>query len=118
MKNKVQRGDALEYTNLTGVAIKSGDVIPLAASIAVAAVDIAVGDKGTVAVEEVYSLPKLAGEAHAFGDQLHYDPTAKNVRKTSSATTKYAGMCTKAALSADTVVDCKLGLAPISYVAP
>ncbi len=118
MKNRVQDGKTLNYLNDSGDPIVSGQIVELAARICVACADIAEDATGSVDMEGVYNLPKLAGEAHEFGDNLHFDPADGNLKLTATALTKYAGMCAKAAASADTTVDCKLENAPISFVAP
>lgn len=118
MKNKIQTGDALEFLNNSGDDIVSGQIVELASTIAVAAVDISDGKSGTIDVEGVFSLPKLTGEAHVVGDQLHFDPADGKLKKTATALTKYAGMCAANAASAATSVNCKLAIAPISFVAP
>lgn len=103
MKNFVQRGDVITYKN-AGAAIKSGDVVPLAAGVGVAAVDIAATTgSGSVVMEGVFKLAKEAPLVIAQGDKLYWDNTAKVFTKTAMGNT-IAGFAHEAALSADTTV--------------
>lgn len=110
MKNRIQRGITLEWTNSTGNLVVSGQVIPLASRIAIAASDISNGKSGSVDTEGVFEIEKTTGESMAFGDELHFDTVTKKLTKTPSATTRYAGMCANSAGagSSATSVLCKL----------
>lgn len=107
MKNKVQKGDTLLYTNGGETAIASGDVVPLANRIAVAAVDISAGKSGSVDVVGVFSLAKKA-EAIDFGDDLHWDTVTKSLTKTASTDTVYAGLACESVLSGASHIKCRL----------
>ena len=66
-KNHVQPGKVLDYVNTTGAAIASGSVVVVGALLGVALVDIPVGATGSVAVDGVFSVPKVAGAAIGQG---------------------------------------------------
>jgi predicted RecA/RadA family phage recombinase len=126
MKNYVQPGDTLEYTN-AGAAIASGDVVELPGiGIGVAAVDIAATTGvGSVHVCGVFKLAKEAPLAIAQGVRVYWDNVAKKVTTTVKPT--MIGYSFLAALSADTVAYVKLvpmgdtepgNLAQAAFVAP
>lgn len=76
MKNYIQDGERITYTNATGTAIASGDPVVIGSTIGVACVDIADGASGAVALEGVFTLPKTAGSSgHAIaqGDVMLFD---------------------------------------------
>ncbi|KJS36674.1 MAG: hypothetical protein VR70_13805 [Rhodospirillaceae bacterium BRH_c57] len=114
MKNFVQKGEAVAYTNGTGAAIASGDAVVIGGQIGVAAVDIADGATGTVSMEGVYSLPKTAGAAIALGDAAIWDVSAGAF--VPSSATPATGDVSKAvvawvaAASADTTVMVKINV--------
>ena len=74
--NYVQEGSTLDYTNSTGSDIASGDVVVVGGTLAVALVDIANGDSGTVATDGVFTVPKVSGAVFSQGASLTYDVSA------------------------------------------
>jgi predicted RecA/RadA family phage recombinase len=72
MKNYVGEGKTLQYT-ASGSDIASGDVVVINNLLAVAAVDIADGETGTVNLEGVYDLPKVDSAVITAGETLSYD---------------------------------------------
>lgn len=60
-QNRVQPGKTIYWTNSTGAAVVSGQVVVVGTLIGVALSDIAAGAAGDVAMEEVYALPKATG---------------------------------------------------------
>ena len=81
MANKfVQEGESVAWTNGTGSAVVSGQVVVLGttgnATIGVAATDIANGATGTVHLEGVFTLPKVSGAVFAQGETLIWDSSA------------------------------------------
>jgi predicted RecA/RadA family phage recombinase len=74
----------MPYTNATGSAITKGTVIELPAMIGVTLGDIANGATGTLAITEVWTLPKDATVAISQGDQLYWDATSNSVDKTNT----------------------------------
>lgn len=106
--NHVQKGDVITWTNATGSAVESGDVVLVGGIVAVALVDIAAGASGSVAISEVWELPKNTSLAIAAGDALYWDVADEEINKT-SADNYYAGVAVAAAGSTDTTVKIKLG---------
>lgn len=76
--NRVQDGKILQFTN-GGSAISSGDVVVIEKLVGVALVDIANGDTGSVAIEQVYDLPKVDAAVIAQGEAVHFDVSAGEV---------------------------------------
>lgn len=107
-QNHVQKGDVVTWTNATGADVSAGDVVLIGAIVAVALVDIADAASGSVAISEVWALPKNTSLAIAAGDAVYWDVTDEEVNKT-SADNYYAGVAVAAAEAADTTVNIKLG---------
>ena len=106
-KNHIQEGDVLDYVN-TGSAIASGDVVVLGSNkIGVALGDIAAGATGSVAVEEVYLLPKTAGVAMVQGAKAYWDSTPGEITNVATGNV-YAGYVFAGAASGDASVAVKL----------
>ena len=76
--NRVQDGKVLQFTN-GGSAISSGDAVVIEKLVGVALVDIANGASGSVAITQVYNLPKVDAAVIAQGEQVHYDVSAAEV---------------------------------------
>lgn len=76
MKTYVQPGKVITWTNGTGAAVASGDVVAIGNILGVAAVDIAVGASGSVAIEGVFTVPKVSGAVIAQGESLTWDASA------------------------------------------
>lgn len=73
--NYVQCGDVINWTN-GGSAVSSGDVVVIGQILGVALVDIANGATGAVAIEGVYTVPKVSGAVIAQGESLSWDVSA------------------------------------------
>ena len=92
MKNYIQEGEKITWTNATGSAVLSGAVVIVGSVIGVATGDIANAATGTLAIEGVFELPKVAaGSAKAFtqGENLTFDVSAAVFEK--GATTAATG---------------------------
>lgn len=78
--NFVQEGGVLNWENGTGSDVSSGDVVVLGALgdavVGVALVDIADGASGAVAVEGVFTLPKVSAAVFTMGESLIWDSSA------------------------------------------
>jgi predicted RecA/RadA family phage recombinase len=71
----VQRGNAITYSN-AGSAIAAGDVVVMGHTIGVALADIAATTgTGPVAVEGVFTVPKVSAAEFAQGEKLVWDAT-------------------------------------------
>ncbi len=112
MKNMIQRGATLEYTNGTGSAIAAGDPVVVGNQICVAAVDIADGETGICDAEGVFELPMTTGTAIAQGSAPVYDLSAAAFvpEGTTAATGDIEGAvtCWEAAASSATTVKLKI----------
>lgn len=103
MKNYVQGGSSLEWTNGTGSAVVSGDVVVVGNQIGVAAVDIADTESGTVNMEGVFTLPKVSAAVIAQGEDVIYDVSAAAFDDNAAvaAAGDVSGACTAWAAGAD-----------------
>lgn len=100
MKNYVQDGDVITYTN-AGAAIASGDTVVIGALIGIAQTDIAASTGvGTVCVEGVFEVAKTTSLAISQGDRIYWNTSTKKVTKTTSDV--YMGVAFEAAGSSDT----------------
>ena len=77
-KNYVVEGDRIEWTNGTGAAVASGQLVKVGPSLlGVALVAIASGASGQVAIEGVFSgVPKVSAAVFAQGEKLIWDVSA------------------------------------------
>lgn len=73
-KNQVQCGEIIQVT--AGSAITSGSVVKVGQILGVALADIAAGDTGSVAIEGVFTVPKVSGAVIAQGESLTWDVSA------------------------------------------
>lgn len=112
MKNAVQDGNVIEYTNGTGAKILSGAVVVIGKFCGVAVTDIDNGATGAVAVEGVFDLPKkTTGDTVAVGDALAYDSGVVKVAGSTGVTIGkdvIVGYAIQASSSASTTVRAKL----------
>lgn len=70
----VQKGDVINYT--ASAAISAGDVVVLKHCIGIALTDIANGDTGAVAIEGVFTVPKVSAAVFVVGEKLIWDTSA------------------------------------------
>lgn len=75
-KNYVQEGNVINWTNNTAAAVASGDVVVIGQIIGIALVAIAIDAAGSVALEGVYTVPKVTGAVIAVGESLTWDVSA------------------------------------------
>lgn len=76
-KNHVQPGKVLDYVNTTGELVNSGSVVVVGALLGVALVDVLPGDIGSVAIDGVFAVPKVAGTAIGQGVAVIFKATAQ-----------------------------------------
>ena len=74
--NYVSDGNVIQWTNGTGSAVDSGAVVVLGHIIGIVLVDIANGASGSVAVEGVFTVPKVSAAVIAQGEKTIYDVSA------------------------------------------
>ena len=72
--NYDSEGKVVQYT--AGANISAGDVVVMGEIIGVALNDIANGDTGSVAIEGVFTVPKVSAAVIAVGESLTYDVSA------------------------------------------
>lgn len=77
--NFVNEGAVVEYT--AGADISSGDVVAMGDSVGIALTDIANGATGSVMIEGVFTVAKVAGTAWSAGDKLDWDASASAFAK-------------------------------------
>lgn len=106
-----QKGDVLTYTN-AGSAIAAGAVVAMADLVGIAEVDIAATTGvGTVAIEGVHLVPKIAGTAWVLGDSVDWDASAVAFGKgitPAAGDVLLAAVAFQAAASGDTTAYVKL----------
>lgn len=71
-----QEGAVLTYANDSGSDIAADDVVVMGDLVGFALVDIADGEEGSVAIEGVFEVTKVAGTAWGQGDKLDWDASA------------------------------------------
>jgi predicted RecA/RadA family phage recombinase len=85
MKNFIQPGDVITWTNGTGSAVASGDVVVMKHTIGVACVDIANGASGEVSLAGVYTLVKASAAVVVAGEKLLWDASESNFDDSSAS---------------------------------
>jgi predicted RecA/RadA family phage recombinase len=97
--NYVQRGDVVTYSN-AGSAIAAGDVVVMGHTIGVALADIAASTgTGPVAIEGVFTVPKVSAAVFAQGEKLIFDVSATPPAFDDSAATPASGDITGGAVA-------------------
>lgn len=106
--NHVQNGHVLEWTNTSGSTVTSGTPIVMGDMVGVALVDIPDLDSGSVAVKEVWKLPKLTGNAIGQGSDIYLTPGG-SITPTETGNT-YAGKAAAPAALDDTKINVLLNV--------
>ncbi|WP_293373616.1 DUF2190 family protein [Nevskia sp.] len=106
-KNHVQPGKVIAVT--LAAAVVAGALIQVGTLVGVAIESGGIGDTISVAIDEVFAVPKAAG-AIGQGVVVYFDTSEGNVTTTATDNVR-AGVTTKAALSGATAVDVKLNAA-------
>lgn len=73
--NYVQEGKVIQWTN-GGSAVVSGQVVRIGKILGVALANIAGSATGSVAIEGVFTVPKVSGAVIAQGENLTWDASA------------------------------------------
>lgn len=89
MKNQIQDGARITWTNGSGADVKSGDVVVIGNQIGVAAVDIAQNAVGEVAMEGVFECPATSADVIQQGTDPLWQASTKTFR--TKGTTAAAG---------------------------
>ncbi|MBI4209524.1 MAG: DUF2190 family protein [Deltaproteobacteria bacterium] len=106
-KSFVQTGEVLDYVNVTGRDLTSGEVIVVGSRIAVAAVDIPKDSEGSADLVGVFRLAKEVAATFNQGDKLFWDPVNNYLTKNSAGNIP-AGMVFKEAPSGEAEALCRL----------
>ena len=110
--NYSSQGCVIDYT--AGSAITSGDVVIVGQQIGIALVDIANGATGSVALDGVFSVPKVSAAVIAQGESVIYDLSALafDDNAATPATGDVSGCCVavEAAGAAVTTIKIKLNV--------
>lgn len=86
MDNFVGHGSTVEWTN-TGSAVTSGAVVTVGELLGIAAVDIANGATGTVAIEGVFEVACNSADVISQGQTLTWDASASEFVDTNTPAT-------------------------------
>jgi len=73
-KNRVVNGEIIQFTAVATLA--SGDPVVVGNLVGVALVDLAIGATGSVAITQVYNLPKVDAAVIAQGERVIFDVSA------------------------------------------
>lgn len=106
MKNFVQNGDSIPYTNSTGAIIPAGAVVLAGGLIGIAVDDIAISGSNAIKLSGVFTLAKNTGFAVTVGQKLYWNAAGSFVTATNTDT--FIGNATTAQVLADIVVNIKL----------
>lgn len=108
MKNYIQEGKKLVWTNSTGSDVASGDVVVVGNRIGIASVAIADGESGVLSMEGVYELAKAVDEAFATqGTAVYWDSANSKITVVAGDNTP-AGYIFETAIQAATTVNVKI----------
>lgn len=77
-RNYVSEGAVMPWTNTTGNAVVSGQVVAIGHTIVVALGAIADGAEGPVAVDGVFEVPKVSAAVFVQGEKLLWDVSAND----------------------------------------
>lgn len=94
--NYVYEGKTVEYTNSSGSDISSGSPVVIGNLIGIALVDIPDTEAGTIAMEGVFTAPKVSGAVIAQGEPVIWDASASGFDDSlaTPATGDVSGCCT------------------------
>ncbi len=76
MKNKINDGNTMPWTNATASAVLGGSVVVVGNTIGVLVADTAPGDTGTLDLSGVFEAPKVTGAVFVQGEKLLWDASA------------------------------------------
>jgi predicted RecA/RadA family phage recombinase len=107
-QNHIQSGRIIQFTNLSGSTITSGEPVVIGTLVGVALGDIADDETGSVAIEDVWELPKASGVAISQGASVYL--TATGTITTTATDNTYTGKAFLAAATGDATVQVKLNV--------
>ncbi len=92
MASYVQKGEIINYRNISDEKIPFGEVVVLSERVGVACMDIPAGALGTLALSGVYEMPAENTTAFTVGQTLYWDAAAKAVTATKAENAILAGI--------------------------
>ena len=114
--NFVQEGKTIDWINVTGSAVSSGDVLVLGTNstliMGIALEDIASTATGPVAIEGVFTVAKVSAAAIAAGESVIWDASASafDDNQATPATGDVSGCCVAVETRAATTTTVKVKL--------
>lgn len=114
MKNYVDNGTTVNYTNTSGSTITSGSIIVMGHCLGVAITDIANNEAGAVQVKGKVTAPKVSAAVFAVGEKLVWDDSAGAFDDSAAvaASGDLTGGAVAAVAGADTETTCTVILTP------
>ncbi|HET7655751.1 MAG TPA: DUF2190 family protein [Luteimonas sp.] len=76
MKNQVDNGSTVNYTNGSGSTIAAGAVVAMSHCLGIAIADIPDGETGAVKITGKFTVPKVSAAVFAVGEKLVWDSSA------------------------------------------
>jgi predicted RecA/RadA family phage recombinase len=111
MKNQVNSGEVVVYTNATGSDIVAGQVVVMGKMCGIAVNDIANTESGAVSLKGTYTLTKkTASDVIGQGDVLVYDAGVEGASAASTLDAVIVGHAAAASSAGATVVNAILGM--------
>lgn len=107
-QNHIQPGDVMPYTNSSGADIESGTPVLVGNRLGVAIGKILAGESGSLAICEVWDLPKKAATAIGQGADAYWDDAAGEITDEATGNT-LAGCAFADAAADDATIQVKLG---------
>ena len=108
MRNYIQPGKTIPFSNITSNPVASGELVIVGALIGVATGAVIAGEDGELTLEGVFELPKATADDIIAGELLYNDGGELTVDGDDSM--ELVGVATKAAGAGITTVYCKLGV--------
>ena len=111
MKNSVQPGKTLNWTNATAAAVASGDPVLVGNVLGVATGDIAIGATAALELEGVFTLPKVSTDNIVQGAALAWDVSTGKLTTAAvvSGDVEQVAFAHSAAGAGATVINAKIG---------
>lgn len=108
-----QRGESLDYKNVTDTKIEANTVISFGSHIGIAGTDILPGETGSIHVTGVFEMPKTSTEAIEMGTDVYFDGTGITTASDNGETTNtiaypLVGYTVGTAAASDTIILVKL----------
>jgi len=103
-----QRGETIDYKNLTDKKIDANTILVIGSRIGIAGTEILPNETGSLHVTGVFKMDKKPSEAITAGAEVYFDSTAGTITATVSASGVKAGFAVEAAAADDAGVAVKI----------